>query len=91
MRMRALIAQHAATTTASMTNVTMIAAMMIAITIVTAAVIGQKDPSLVKIAAVGQTTSSPLLMNLAPSATMMNNTRRSSMACALSTRTPDIR
>ena len=45
MRMWALIAQHAATTTAPTTTATTSATTTTAVTIMTAAVIGQKDPS----------------------------------------------
>ena len=78
-------------TIAPMTGATATAATTTAVTIGTVVVNGQKDPSLVNITAADQTISSPLLTNLAPSATMTSNTRRSSMACALSTRTPSIR
>ena len=68
-RMRALIAQHATTMTAPTTDATMTAVTTTAVTIVTAIVIGQKDPGLVKIAAAGQTTSLLPSMNLSLSAT----------------------
>ena len=70
---------------------TVTATMMTAAIIGTVAVIGQKDPSLVNIATADQTISSPLSTNLGPSATMMSSTRRSSRACALSTKTQIIR
>ena len=89
--MRALIAQHAAMTTTPTTDATTTAAVTTAVTIVMAAVIGQKDPSLVKITAAGQTTSSLSLMNLTPSATTTNSTKRSSTAYALFTRTSNTR
>ena len=87
--MQALIAQPDATTIAPMTDATMTDATTTAVTIGIATVIGQKDPSLVKIATAGQTTSSPPLMNLAPSVTTMSSTRRSSMAHAPCTKTPN--
>ena len=49
MRMRALIAQLAAATTAPTIDATMSAATMTTVTIKTGTVISQKDPSLVKI------------------------------------------
>ena len=51
--MRALIAQLAAAMITPMTSATTNAATMTAVIIGTAAVIGQKDPSLVNITAVG--------------------------------------
>ena len=63
------------------------AATTTAVAIVTAAVIGLKVPSLAKIAAAGQTTSSPPSTNIGQSATTTSNTRRSSTVRAPSTRT----
>ena len=83
MRMWAPIAHLTAMMTAPMTDATMTTASTTVVTIVIVAVIEQKDPSLAKITAAGQTTSSPLSINLAPSATMMSSTKRSSMARAL--------
>ena len=91
MRMRALIAQLVVVTTAPTTGATATATTRTAVTIGIVAVIGQKDPNLVNIAIADQTISSPLLTNLTPIATMMSNTRRSSIAYALSTRTSSIR
>ena len=91
MKMRALIAHLAAMTTAPTTDATMTAASTTAVTIMTAVVIEQKDPSLAKIATAGQTTSSPPSVNLAPNATTTSSTKRSSTARALSTRMPNKR
>ena len=91
MRTQALIAHLAAMTIAPTTDATMTAVSTTAVIIVTVVIIGQKDPSLAKITAAGQTTSSPPLVNLMLSATMMNSTKRSSTAHALFTRTPNTR
>ena len=91
MRIRALIAHLAATMTAPTTDVTVTAASMTVATIAIAAVIGQEDIGLAKITAADQNTSSPPSVNLAPSATMTNSTKRSSAAYALFTRTPNTR
>ena len=89
--MQALIARLTATTTAPTADATATATPTTAATIAIAVVIEQEDTGLAKIAAAGQNTSSPPLVNLAPSVTMMNSTKRSSMARALFTRTPNTR
>ena len=84
--MRALIAQLATATSDPTIDATATAATMTVVTIRTVVVIGQKDPNLVNITTTDQTTSSPLLMNLALSTTTKSSIRRSSKAHVLSTR-----
>ena len=89
--MQALSDHLTDTTIALTTDITTTAALTTAATIVTVAVIRQKDLGLAKITTADQTTSSPPSINLVPSATTTNSTKRSSMARALFTRTPNTR
>jgi hypothetical protein len=73
------------------TGVIATAALTIIATMTTATVIGQEDTGLEKITTASQNTSSPPSVNLAPSTTMTNSTRRSSTAYALYIRTPNTR
>ena len=105
MKIRALIARLAATTTATMTdNITIATTMtatttdsttVIATTTVvstgTADVIGQMDSNLVSIAAADQITSSPTSMSHAQSVTTTSSTKRFWMVRAPCTRTPNTR
>ena len=91
MRMQALSARLTATTIALMIDVTATTTPTTAATIATAAVIGQEDTGLAKITAAGQNTSSPPLVNLAPSITTTSSTKRYSTAHALFTRMPNTR
>ena len=91
MRMQALSDYLTATTIALTTDITATAAPTTAAIIAIAAVIEQEDTGLAKIAAAGQNTSSPPLINLAPSVTMTSSTKRYSTAHALFTRMPNTR
>ena len=105
MKIQALIARLAATTTATTTDSTTItaattatttdsttvAATMTAVSTGTANMIGQMDSNLVRIIAADQTTLLPTLMSRMPSVTTMSSIRRSSTAHAPCTRTPNTR
>ena len=91
MKIRALIARLAATTTATMTDDTTIAATTTAVSIGTADEIGQLDSNLVRIAAADQITLLPTSMSHAQSVTTMSSTRRSSTDHAPYIRTPNTR
>ena len=79
------------TTIAPMTDVTTTTVPTTTAIIAIAAVIEQEDTGLAKIAAAGQNTSSPPLVNLVPSITMTSSTKRYSTACALFTRMSNTR
>ena len=91
MRTQALSDHLTDTTITLTTDVTATAVPTIAAIIAIATVIEQEDTGLAKIATAGQNTSSPPLVNLAPSVTMTNSTKRSLTARALFTRTPNTR
>ena len=91
MKIQALIARLAATTTATMTDSTMFAATTTVVSIGTADEIGQMDSNLVRIVVADQITLLPTSMSRAQSVTTMSSTRRSSTDRAPCTRTPNTR
>ena len=91
MRMQALSDHLADTTIAPTTDVTATAVPTTTAIIAIVAVSEQEDIGLAKTAIAGQNTSSPPLVNLAPSVTTTSSTKRYSMAHALFIRTPNTR
>ena len=89
--MQALSDHPTDTTITPTTDVTMTATPTTVAIIAIAAVIEQEDKGQAKITAAGQNTSSPPLVNLAPSVTTTSSTKRYSMARALFTRMPNTR